>query len=79
MIRLSNLTFAYHGTTPVFASFDWQVAAGEAWAVLGPSGCGKSTLLYLLAGLRQATGGQIEIGGEVLRQPRPRTGLILQD
>lgn len=79
MIKLTNLTFAYHDAAPVFADFDWQVADGEAWAVLGPSGCGKSTLLYLLAGLRQPTGGQIEIGGEVLHHPRPRTGLILQD
>ncbi len=79
MVQLTNLTFAYHHAAPVFANFDWQAADGEAWAVLGPSGCGKSTLLYLLAGLRQATGGKIEIGGEILRQPRPRTGLILQD
>jgi NitT/TauT family transport system ATP-binding protein len=79
MIKLTNLTFAYHGTKPIFANFDWQVTSGEAWAVLGPSGCGKSTLLYLLAGLRQASGGQIEIGGDILGQPRPRTGLILQD
>lgn len=79
MIRIENLTFAYPNQTPIFDGFNWQVRAGEAWAVIGPSGCGKSTLLYLLAGLRQSTGGQVLIGGEPLTKPRPHTGLILQD
>jgi NitT/TauT family transport system ATP-binding protein len=56
-----------------------SICRGETWAILGPSGCGKTTLLYLLAGLRQPESGQIRIEGEVLKRPRPRTGLILQD
>ena len=79
MIQVNHLTFAYSNQPPIFKDFNWQVQPGEAWAVLGPSGCGKSTLLYLLAGLRQPTGGGISVGGEVLTKPRPRTGLILQD
>jgi NitT/TauT family transport system ATP-binding protein len=79
MINLRDLTFAYPNQPPLFEGFDWRVAADEVWAVIGPSGCGKSTLLYLLAGLRQPTGGEVRIGGERLTRPRPRTGLILQD
>ncbi len=79
MIQTKNLTFAYPNQPPIFEDFNWQVQAGEAWAVLGPSGCGKSTLLYLLAGLRTATGGEVIVGGEPLTKPRPHTGLILQD
>lgn len=30
---------------------DWQVAAGERWAICGSSGAGKSTLLRAIAGL----------------------------
>ena len=56
----------------------WTTAAGEVRAVdglsfafeqgtlnvlLGPSGCGKSTTLRLIAGLEQADGGRIFIGG----------------
>lgn len=79
MIEVDSLTFAYPGGSPVFQDFTWRAADGEAWAVLGPSGCGKTTLLYLLAGLRHPVQGEIRIGGEVLKRPRPRTGLILQD
>jgi len=79
MIHLDQITFHYPNHEAVFEGFDWQVQAGEAWAVLGPSGCGKSTLLYLLAGLRFPQGGRVTIQGETLTKPRPRTGLILQD
>ena len=79
MIELHDLTFAYRNQPPLFEGYSWQARRGEAWAVLGPSGCGKSSLLYLLAGLQVPTAGDVTIGGEILRRPRPRTGLILQD
>jgi NitT/TauT family transport system ATP-binding protein len=79
MILTHSLTFGYPHTAPIFQNFNWTVQRGETWAILGSSGCGKTTLLYLLAGLRFPTGGTIEIDGEVLTRPRPRSGLILQD
>lgn len=77
MITISDLSFHYR--QPIFEHFDWNAARGETWAILGPSGCGKSTLLLLLAGLKLPQGGEIVIGGERIRRPRPQTGLILQD
>ena len=79
MIQFQNITYAYSSGLPIFESFSWDAAKGEAWAVLGPSGCGKSTLLYLLAGLRIPSAGQILIDGSPVLRPRPRTGLILQE
>jgi ABC-type nitrate/sulfonate/bicarbonate transport system ATPase subunit len=80
MIEITGLTFGYGGgNPPVFDGFDWKVEGGQAWAVIGPSGCGKTTLLYLLAGLRVAEQGEVRIAGQVVRRPRPETGLILQD
>jgi len=79
MIQLHSLSFGHTPTQPIFQDFNWQVARGDMWAILGSSGCGKTTLLYLLAGLLVPDRGKIEINGEELIRPRPRTGLILQD
>jgi ABC-type nitrate/sulfonate/bicarbonate transport system ATPase subunit len=79
MINVNSLAFSYPHTAPIFQDFNWTVQRGETWAILGSSGCGKTTLLYLLAGLRFPTSGTIEIDGEQLIRPRPRSGLILQD
>ena len=79
MINVNSLMFGYPHTAPIFQDFNWQVQRGETWAILGSSGCGKTTLLYLLAGLRLPIKGVIEIDGERLERPRPRSGLILQD
>jgi NitT/TauT family transport system ATP-binding protein len=80
MIEVRDLTFRYQPTvTPIFEGFSWDVARGEAWAIIGPSGCGKTTFLYLLAGLLQPTVGEVRIAGQAVRRPRPETGVILQD
>jgi putative ATP-binding cassette transporter len=42
--------FLPHGE-PLLLVGEWQVKAGERWAVCGPSGAGKSTLLRAIAGL----------------------------
>ena len=79
MINVQNLTFSYQTGLPVFQQFNWLVEKGESWVLLGPSGCGKSTLLYLLAGLRFPNEGQVLINGNMIKRPRPETGLIIQD
>jgi NitT/TauT family transport system ATP-binding protein len=79
MIEVRSATFNYDGRSKLFTQFDWKVERGEAWAIIGPSGCGKTTLLYLLAGLRRLSTGTIRVAGETIKQPRPSTGLILQD
>ncbi|MCF6226038.1 MAG: ABC transporter ATP-binding protein [Xanthomonadales bacterium] len=44
--------------------FNWQIQAGECWALLGRNGSGKSTLLHTLAGIRPAQTGAIELPHE---------------
>jgi ABC-type nitrate/sulfonate/bicarbonate transport system ATPase subunit len=79
MISVDRVTFAYPDQPPVFRDFIWKSETSAAWAVIGPSGCGKSTLLYLVAGLRQPSGGQILVDGQPVPRPRASTGLVLQD
>ncbi len=49
------------------------VDKGELLVVVGPSGCGKSTTLRIVAGLEEADGGTVKIGG------KPMTGVPPQD
>lgn len=58
------------------------VHKGEFLSLLGPSGCGKSTTLAMIAGLEEATSGDIRVDGKsVVKVPaqRRRIGLVFQD
>jgi lipoprotein-releasing system ATP-binding protein len=55
-------------TLQVLKGVDLQVEPGEMLAIVGSSGSGKTTLLNLLAGLDQATAGQIRIDGTDIQQ-----------
>jgi ABC-type nitrate/sulfonate/bicarbonate transport system ATPase subunit len=58
---------------------DLDIESGQIVSIIGPSGCGKSTLLYLIAGLLPPTSGQIRVGGDPVRKPDPRIGIIFQE
>ena len=61
-VRLENLQRRY-GPVTALNDLSLTIAPGELVALLGPSGCGKTTALRLLAGLEQADGGRVVIGG----------------
>jgi len=65
-LAIAGLRFAHPGEAPLFDGFTLDVAPGEHIALVGASGSGKSTLLSLVAGLAQAQGGSIRIGGASL-------------
>jgi multiple sugar transport system ATP-binding protein len=59
------------GEVDVIHGVDLAIDDGEFVVFVGPSGCGKSTLLRLVAGLEDATGGHIEIGGDDVTHREP--------
>jgi phospholipid/cholesterol/gamma-HCH transport system ATP-binding protein len=63
IIRVENFTAAYNGQV-VLDRLNFEVYAGEVFAILGGSGCGKSTLLKHMIGLYKPAGGRIFIDGE---------------
>ncbi len=67
-ISVKNLVKIY-GTNRVVSDVSFEVAKGEFVSLLGPSGCGKTTTLRCIAGLEDANGGEIAIGGETISAP----------
>ena len=49
-----------------------NIPDNEFVVLVGPSGCGKSTTLRMIAGLEEATAGEILIGGEVVNDVPPK-------
>ncbi len=56
----------------VLRGINLTIRDGEFMVLVGPSGCGKSTLLRLLAGLEEATGGNIWVGDRLVNSLPPK-------
>ena len=52
---------------------------GRLTTLLGPSGCGKTTLLKIVAGLVQATNGEVLVQGRRVEGPGPERAFVFQD
>jgi len=66
------------GTVEVIPSLDLAINDGEFVVFVGPSGCGKSTLLRLIAGLEEASSGDIRIAGQsVVSVPAADRGVAM--
>ncbi|MEM1284978.1 MAG: ABC transporter ATP-binding protein [Pseudomonadota bacterium] len=53
-------------------NFDLTIADREFLVLLGPSGCGKTTTMRMIAGLEEATSGDIMIGGRRVNDLDPK-------
>ena len=60
------------GEVKVIHGIDCTIDDGEFIVILGPSGCGKSTLLRIVAGLEQATEGDLLIGDQRVNGVEPK-------
>jgi len=70
-IKLNNIIKNFD-KTEVVKGIDLDIKDGEFVVLVGPSGCGKSTILRMIAGLEQATAGEIVIGERVVNDIEPQ-------
>ncbi len=64
-LRGVNKVFGEPGTeVHALEKVEFNVNCGELLLLVGPSGCGKTTLLSVLAGILDATSGEVEVFGE---------------
>ncbi len=61
-----------YGEIETLKGIDIALESGEFLVLLGSSGCGKSTLLNIIAGLAEASGGDVRIGGRSVLAAHPK-------
>ena len=69
-LTLKNVYKAF-GDVEVLKDISIEVEQGEFVVFVGPSGCGKSTLLRVIAGLEDATAGEVHIDGKLVNTVPP--------
>jgi ABC-type sugar transport system ATPase subunit len=69
-VRLTGVN-KFYGAAQALHEVSLDIADGEFAVFVGPSGCGKSTLLRTIAGLEDASGGTIAIGGRDVTRLAP--------
>jgi PrtD family type I secretion system ABC transporter len=73
---VERVVFGFRGQDrPVIKQVSFELAAGEALAIVGPSASGKSTLARLIVGLWKPAIGVVRLdGGDISAWPRARLG-----
>ncbi|VAW77915.1 hypothetical protein MNBD_GAMMA14-2096 [hydrothermal vent metagenome] len=78
-IEVKDLTHRYNPKCPLtFDKVNIEAQPGEALVIIGRSGCGKSTLLHIIAGLLNATSGDLHLNKEAVKGPSSRWVMMFQ-
>ncbi|MDC3081536.1 ABC transporter ATP-binding protein, partial [Paracoccaceae bacterium] len=70
-IQLKKLSKRWGGFTAV-DDFNLTIADKEFLVLLGPSGCGKTTTMRMIAGLEDASDGEILVDGKTINNLEPK-------
>jgi NitT/TauT family transport system ATP-binding protein len=76
--QISKIYQTRNGGIAAISDVSFQIKEGEFLCIVGPSGCGKTTLLKIIAGLLQATTGEVTFEGGVPDE-KPKRSLVFQD
>ncbi len=69
-LTLKNVNKSF-GEAHILKDINIDIDDGEFTVFVGPSGCGKSTLLRVIAGLEDASSGEVRIGGDLVNTTPP--------
>jgi NitT/TauT family transport system ATP-binding protein len=75
---VKDFTVRDGGTTRALDNVSFRAHRREIMCVIGPSGCGKSTVARILAGLEDATAGEVLLDGKQVHGPGPDRGMVFQ-
>ena len=81
ILRIQNLRKSFGsngGTHVVFDQVTLDIHRREFICVVGPSGCGKSTLARIVAGLDEASSGEVLLDDHAVAGPGSDRGMVFQ-
>ncbi|MGI5156503.1 ABC transporter ATP-binding protein [Microbispora sp. CA-102843] len=82
MLDVRGLKKVYEGrgrSVEAVRDLTFGVASGELVCIVGPSGAGKTTLLRCVAGLLEASGGEVVLDGETVTGPPRGMAVVFQE
>lgn len=71
-IILDNITKVYPNGFKALEDFNLKINDKEFLVLVGPSGCGKSTILRIIAGLEEASSGEVIIANRKVNNVLPK-------
>jgi NitT/TauT family transport system ATP-binding protein len=77
-VRDLRKSFGGPGSHVAFENVSLDIHRREFICIIGPSGCGKSTLIRIVAGLEDASGGEILLDGHPVSGPGSDRGMVFQ-
>ncbi len=83
-VEFKNVWFSYEDDVPILKGVNFNVKAGETFAIVGPTGAGKSTIINLLSRFYNLDSGELLIDGidintVTIASLRKQMGVMLQD
>jgi NitT/TauT family transport system ATP-binding protein len=79
IVEVRGVSKMYPGGVEALNNISLDFPKGELTTILGPSGCGKTTLLKIIAGLLDATRGEVLVAGRRVTGPGPERAFVFQD